>query len=104
MQLVSALWVGHSPVVHHSSVTALLVLPSVAPISMLLLLNAQFHVLGLHAVRLAGCSGGGTQTAFLSSIDPRIGPAVVACYSSTFERQWQAGGVSTQYQHFKSGV
>lgn len=37
-----------------------------------------------------GCSGGGTQTAFLASVDPRIGPAVVACYSSTFERQVRA--------------
>lgn len=46
-----------------------------------------------------GCSGGGTQTAFLAAIDPRIGPAVVACYSSTYERQWAAGGVATQYQH-----
>ena len=34
----------------------------------------------------------------MSSVDGRIGPAVVACYSSTFERQWDYGGVSTQYR------
>ena len=50
-----------------------------------------------------GCSGGGTQTAFLASVDERIGPAVVACYSSTFEREWQHSGPSTQYQHFAGG-
>ena len=75
-----------------------------------------------HRIGAMGCSGGGidhssipltqqrlsavlnrlwcagTQTAFVSSVDDRIGPAVIACYSSTFERQWDYRGVSTQYR------
>ena len=34
---------------------------------------------------VCGCSGGGTQTAYLGSVDPRIKAVSIACYMSTFE-------------------
>ena len=43
-------------------------------------------------VGMTGCSGGGTQTAYLSSVDERIQAASVACYSSAFEVDFAWGG------------
>jgi hypothetical protein len=39
-----------------------------------------------------GCSGGGTATAYLTALDPRIRAAVVACYITTFEKLLPAAG------------
>ena len=33
---------------------------------------------------MAGCSGGGTQTMYLSSFDPRVAASSTACYASDF--------------------
>ena len=37
-------------------------------------------------VGVVGCSGGGTQAAFLSATDRRLGPAAIGCYMSTLSQ------------------
>jgi cephalosporin-C deacetylase-like acetyl esterase len=43
-------------------------------------------------IGMFGCSGGGTATAYLTALDPRIHAAVVACYITTFEKLLPAAG------------
>ena len=47
-------------------------------------------------IGVAGCSGGGVQAAYLGALDPRIGAASIACYTSTlavdYKPSAQGGG------------
>ncbi|MCX6624184.1 MAG: acetylxylan esterase, partial [Acidobacteria bacterium] len=42
-------------------------------------------------IGITGCSGGGTLTAYLAVIDPRVAAAAPACYISSWEEQLQNG-------------
>ena len=44
-----------------------------------------------------GCSGGGTQTAYISALDPRVKVAAVACYMNSFQTLF-AGSVGDSEQ------
>lgn len=53
-----------------------------------------------------GCSGGGTQTAYVGAMDDRVKAASMACYMSTFaiDRAWAPGGKSDGEQSWAHGV
>lgn len=51
-----------------------------------------------------GTSGGGTQTSYLMSIDPRITCAVVCCYLTSFERLIATAGPQDAEQHFHNQI
>jgi dienelactone hydrolase len=44
-----------------------------------------------------GCSGGGTQTTYISALDPRVKVAAVACYMNSFQRLF-AGSIGDSEQ------
>lgn len=55
-------------------------------------------------VGMTGCSGGGTQTAYLSAVDKRIQAASVACYSSSFEVDFAWQGSADAEQVWPGGL
>ena len=55
-------------------------------------------------IGMTGCSGGGTQTAYLSSVDRRIQAASVGCYSSAFEVDFAWQGSADAEQVWPSGL
>lgn len=55
-------------------------------------------------VGMAGCSGGGTQTAYLSAYDSRVSAASIACYMSTFAVDFQYEGSADAEQQWPSGL
>ena len=61
-------------------------------------------------VGVVGCSGGGTQAAFLSATDRRLGPAAIGCYMSTLSQDLRLIGptgkteVSPHHTHTRFGV
>jgi dienelactone hydrolase len=53
---------------------------------------------------MCGCSGGGTQTAYLSAVDSRILASSVACYMSTFEADFTYQGSADAEQQWMNGL
>jgi dienelactone hydrolase len=51
-------------------------------------------------IGVAGCSGGGTLTAYLAAIDPRIQAAAPACYITAWEEQLPGTGPQDAEQQF----
>jgi len=59
-------------------------------------------------IGVAGCSGGGTLTAYLAAIDPRVQAAAPACYITAWEEQLPGTGPQDAEQQFpdqlKAGI
>lgn len=49
---------------------------------------------------VSGCSGGGTLTAYLASLDPRVAVAAPSCYISSWQEQLQGTGPQDAEQQF----
>ncbi len=53
-------------------------------------------------IAVAGNSGGGTQSAYLAVLEPRLAAAAPSCYITSWEKQWFAGGPQDAEQVFDS--
>jgi len=51
-------------------------------------------------IGVAGSSGGGTQTAYLLALEPRLSAGVISCYMTTWERLWRKPGPQDAEQNF----
>ncbi len=55
-------------------------------------------------IAVAGNSGGGTQSAYLAAIEPRLAAAVVSCYITSWRDQWDDPGPQDAEQDFPGFV
>lgn len=53
-------------------------------------------------IGVAGNSGGGTQSAYISTIDRRVAASVISCYISAWDAMWQDPGPQDSEQVFDS--
>jgi len=51
-------------------------------------------------IAVAGNSGGGTQSAYLAVLEPRLAAAVVSCYMTDWEQLWEKPGPQDAEQNF----
>ncbi len=51
-------------------------------------------------IAVAGNSGGGTQAAYLSVVEPRLAASVISCYMTGWEQQWSNPGPQDAEQDF----
>ena len=51
-------------------------------------------------IGVAGNSGGGTQSAYLAVLEPRLAAAVVSCYMTDWEQLWEKPGPQDAEQNF----
>lgn len=51
-------------------------------------------------IAVAGNSGGGTQSAYLAAVEPRLSAAVISCYMTSWEALWDTPGPQDAEQDF----
>ena len=51
-------------------------------------------------IAVAGNSGGGTQSAYLAVLEPRLAAAVISCYMTNWEQLWNTPGPQDAEQNF----
>jgi cephalosporin-C deacetylase-like acetyl esterase len=51
-------------------------------------------------IGVAGNSGGGTQSAYLAVVEPRLAAAVISCYMTDWEHLWKSPGPQDAEQNF----
>ena len=51
-------------------------------------------------VGVAGNSGGGTQSAYLAAVEPRLAASVISCYMTNWEQMWASLGPQDAEQNF----